>query len=314
MVGLLSYIGERKDWPSRTKSLGPGLFKGLLPHIHEVDLGEKGQWFRLQIGPPQQRDKIDALCEQFRRLGHVECRVVSPFVVANRSPGYSGTLIIKPESDGVHMTTVEAVEFVDRQGRKWMVPSGTKTDGASIPRPLWSIVGSPFTGLYLKAAVLHDHYVRTKQRSWMDTHDVFYEAMVSSGVGAQQALVMWAAVYRFGPRWAKRESSCWKSCSGDFGIWFEDATILPEFSENDLETIRRHANTFDGIEAFKTFIDSKAMSKPEARLVGWVSVVDPDANRDSGIEFTSERAPDNWTTYGTDSSGTGPRLGDLYYQ
>jgi len=35
-------------------------------------------------------------------------------------------------------------------------PAGTRTDGASIPRFFWRLIGPPMTGPYRKAAVVHD--------------------------------------------------------------------------------------------------------------------------------------------------------------
>src|SRR3954451_307848 len=46
----------------------------------------------------------------------------------------------------------------------WKAPKGYRTDGASIPWPLWSFVGSPFTGRYVKAAIIHDVYCDLKSR------------------------------------------------------------------------------------------------------------------------------------------------------
>ncbi len=37
------------------------------------------------------------------------------------------------------------------------VPNGFQTDGASIPRPLWFLIGSPFAPESIQAAVLHDY-------------------------------------------------------------------------------------------------------------------------------------------------------------
>ena len=34
--------------------------------------------------------------------------------------------------------------------------SGLKTDGASIPKPFWRLIGSPLTGRYVKSAIIHD--------------------------------------------------------------------------------------------------------------------------------------------------------------
>ena len=99
------------------------------------------------------------------------------------------------------MTVLEDFEFVDARGRKWRVPSGTKVDGASIPQVFWSVIGGPFDGLYREASVIHDYYCDRRNRSWQDVHQVFYDAMITSGVGAKKAYLMFKAVYNFGPRW-----------------------------------------------------------------------------------------------------------------
>lgn len=38
------------------------------------------------------------------------------------------------------------------------VRDGYETDGATIPRPLWSLVGSPFDPRFMAAALIHDHF------------------------------------------------------------------------------------------------------------------------------------------------------------
>jgi len=38
----------------------------------------------------------------------------------------------------------------------FLAPQGMITDGASIPRYFWRVIGSPFTGKYRRAAVFHD--------------------------------------------------------------------------------------------------------------------------------------------------------------
>jgi hypothetical protein len=48
---------------------------------------------------------------------------------------------------GVHMLVQKEFGFIDKQTLRWGVTVGFKSDGASIPRALWSLVGSPFTGL-----------------------------------------------------------------------------------------------------------------------------------------------------------------------
>jgi hypothetical protein len=116
--------------------------------------------------------------------------------------GYIGKLVLHPLEDGVHMELVDKFGFRDKAGIDWMVPGGTQVDGASIPQALWSIVGSPFTGKYRDASVIHDFYCDVRKRPWQDVHRLFYEAMIVSKVSEARAKLMYAAVYFAGPRWS----------------------------------------------------------------------------------------------------------------
>jgi hypothetical protein len=104
------------------------------------------------------------------------------------------------DGSGRKVTLMEPYSFVDPFGQEWDVPSGYKTDGASVPTALWAIY-PPFTGNYRSAAVIHDYYCDSKARTWQDTHKVFYFAMRAANVDEKTAKIMYGAVYLFGPRW-----------------------------------------------------------------------------------------------------------------
>jgi hypothetical protein len=82
--------------------------------------------------------------------------------------------------------------------------SGT-TNGASIPKWAWPIIGKPYDESYLKAAIVHDHYCykENRVRSWRDTHLMFYDALCDLNVEEKKAKMMFFAVYIFGPHWVK---------------------------------------------------------------------------------------------------------------
>src|SRR5688572_6845158 len=60
--------------------------------------------------------------------------------------------------DGRLMRLLEALTYTGADGVTWPVPAGIEVDGASIPRPLWSLIGGPFEGPYRDASIVHDHY------------------------------------------------------------------------------------------------------------------------------------------------------------
>ena len=92
------------------------------------------------------------------------------------------------------MRVIAPFWYRDPAGRRWDVPSGTVVNGASIPRTLWSSVGSPFTGNYRRAALVHDAAVGTlgAQRAEADT--MFYFACLCGGCAVLQSKLLYAGV------------------------------------------------------------------------------------------------------------------------
>ena len=71
-------------------------------------------------------------------------------------------------------------------------------DGASIPRGLWSIVGSPMTGGYQRSACLHDALYASEYFAREICDALFLEAMESEGVSYVKRYAMYYAVRAFG--------------------------------------------------------------------------------------------------------------------
>lgn len=105
------------------------------------------------------------------------------------------------DPNGRCMTLQQSYSYVDRYGAKWEAWAQMRTDGATIPQAVWSIVGGPFEGLYRNAAVVHDAACKRQNRTWEDSARMFHEAMRANGVGVIRAYVMYVAVYMFGPHW-----------------------------------------------------------------------------------------------------------------
>lgn len=116
---------------------------------------------------------------------------------------FTGTLKLQPTGDGVNMTVLERYSYTDIDGHVLTAEPGFQTDGASIPRALWTIVGSPFTGKYLGAAVVHDVGCVNHKYSWQVTHRMFYTAMRELGVGDDYAKVLYWGVRLGGPKWTE---------------------------------------------------------------------------------------------------------------
>ena len=78
------------------------------------------------------------------------------------------------------------------------VNPGFDFDGASIPKALWSVIGSPMTGGYQRAGCLHDALYAGEIFDRKLCDDLFLEAMASDGVGYFKRYAMYNAVRMFG--------------------------------------------------------------------------------------------------------------------
>jgi hypothetical protein len=122
------------------------------------------------------------------------------------SARYEGIPLVRLLPDGRNIELKSELTFYDPKDDRWSVPVGAVVDGASIPPAFWSLVGSPLTGRYRDASIIHDWYCDIRTRSWEATHRVFYEAMLVSGVDSVRAKIMYFAVRWGGPRWEPRVS------------------------------------------------------------------------------------------------------------
>jgi hypothetical protein len=95
----------------------------------------------------------------------------------------------------------EPFGYIDPKGVHWDMPAGAVTDGASIPLFFQLFIGGPWTENYVKAAALHDFYIRRSSVNAADVHEMFYLALLAAGTSQGLAQRMYSAVANFGPRW-----------------------------------------------------------------------------------------------------------------
>jgi hypothetical protein len=106
--------------------------------------------------------------------------------------------------------------YSDSRGKIWTAPKDYVSNGASIPQPLWSIVGSRTSGPWSYAAILHDWHCEKMIEPSDEVHRMFYEACRANGTPERKAKMLYAAVYHFGPSWKhKTLTSAMKSTSPD---------------------------------------------------------------------------------------------------
>lgn len=181
----------------------------------------------------------------------------------------------------------EKLRFVEG-GYDWVAPKSSVTDGASIPKRLRDWIGQPFDDDLVKAAVIHDHYCLRRVRTWRETHRVFYDALLTSGVGKRRARLMYAAVLLGGPKWIIVEQGvkCDPSKPGNDCVMNTTAQVLALPGVSELNTDGKHVNAREArysdepfvreLEALERQIDSVSDDQDVAAVEALVAKIRPD--------------------------------------
>lgn len=83
-------------------------------------------------------------------------------------------------------------------GYRITIDKGFDFDGASIPKWLWSIYGSPLNGNYVVASLIHDGLYASQKVSKSVSDKIFLDIMKQSNVGYVKRTSMYLAVKMFG--------------------------------------------------------------------------------------------------------------------
>lgn len=141
--------------------------------------------------------------------------------------------------------------FIDADGMEWFVPAGALTDGASIPRWLWAIVGGPYEGAYREAAVVHDRYCCTRDEPWWKVHRMFFDACIAAGVPRTKAKILYAGVLLGGPKWAMGQGAIPGECPERAAVRTLDHGAEPTLVQRQLaEWVLRDDPDLTDIERF----------------------------------------------------------------
>lgn len=125
---------------------------------------------------------------------------------ATRYGAFSGPIVatfLIEDGEDYHIQLLEPLAFTDPQGVTITVPAGFVVDGATIPAVLWPLIGSPLSGDYRRASVIHDWETYHKKRnadypqSYLHISRRFYYAMRCDGVGWFRANAMYLAVLAY---------------------------------------------------------------------------------------------------------------------
>jgi hypothetical protein len=96
-----------------------------------------------------------------------------------------------------NMRLLDLFFFTDPDGKLWKAKKGYQTDGASIPPALWALIGSPFTGNYRRAAIVHDVACDDAGDDYEErlaADRMFYHACRAGGCSLVEAIILYIGV------------------------------------------------------------------------------------------------------------------------
>lgn len=79
-------------------------------------------------------------------------------------------------------------------GKAVLIRKGLQTDGASIPRAFWRVIGHPFIGWLLPHAIAHDALYAGELCTRAEADKYLLESMILAGVAWWKRNAVWSAV------------------------------------------------------------------------------------------------------------------------
>jgi len=128
-----------------------------------------------------------------------EWAICSAPIIRLPLPGESEAVLM----EDWHVDSAASMSFV-------VVPAGTTTDGASIPRLLWRVCGHPLQAPRVYAALFHDFLYRNGWKFGIDrkaADECYYALLRHFGIAAWRAGIEYYTLRLFGARHYKKEKS-----------------------------------------------------------------------------------------------------------
>jgi hypothetical protein len=95
-----------------------------------------------------------------------------------------------------NMKLLKEFTFIDPHNNSWIAPKDSIINGASIPRALWTLVGSPYTGDYRRASIVHD-IACEKANGFLERRAadrMFYHACRAGGCSIKESTLLYLGV------------------------------------------------------------------------------------------------------------------------
>ena len=77
------------------------------------------------------------------------------------------------------------------KGQLYTIPVGFRSDGASLPRFFWRIIGHPFDMAYLREAVIHDYLYKHQPCTRKEADRFLFVLLEDNNLGIKRYLIYW---------------------------------------------------------------------------------------------------------------------------
>lgn len=104
--------------------------------------------------------------------------------------------IIRPATDSLYELVEDYV--IEHKKLRYTIKKGFRTDGESIPRPMWIVTGHPFQGAGLPAAIVHDILYGSEAVKREQADLIFKQLLERGGVNWFRAMMRYRALRTFG--------------------------------------------------------------------------------------------------------------------
>ena len=130
---------------------------------------------------------------------------------------------------------------------------GLVTDGASIPDWATDLIGHGWDDEFVRAAVLHDYFVRRENvvLSYLFTQRLFYLVLIDSGVPEAKARLMYAAVILGSPKWSLFYNRRPKAC-----VMFTDIECVRNNGGVEIDSVRDYVGAAYNSPLFATALEA----------------------------------------------------------
>jgi hypothetical protein len=145
--------------------------------------------------------------------------------------GFSAAVRTAWHNNHRDMILIDAVTYTDPSGIVWQVPAGSFLNGATIPRSLWTLIGSPYTGAYRRASVIHDYFVgegtnpEVPAAERKNAEKMFYHACRYDGCNKRDAAVLYLGV----------RTGSWFATRGEGDTLFTNSYVDEANMQKDVE-------------------------------------------------------------------------------